>query len=191
MHRAVHLDLPPRIRQNGCFNSGSWWNPARVEEAERLWKEGLSASQIAKKMGAASRNVIIGMAYRRGWTGREVPSKPARTVRLKKPHAPPKPKLTLIGPTVFLRGEEHPPRVASRAMSWSPLEGVPPIPLVEVKTGLCRWPVDLQPGEHFACGAACGEETYCDAHHDLAVSKTKPKAKTANDLARSLRRYAA
>ena len=41
------------------------WSPERVERLTQLWLEGLSASQIAEKLGEGiTRNAVIGKAHR-------------------------------------------------------------------------------------------------------------------------------
>ena len=40
------------------------WTPERVEMLIRLWAEGLSARQIAIKLGGVTRNAVIGKAHR-------------------------------------------------------------------------------------------------------------------------------
>ena len=40
------------------------WTDERVEMLKQLWTEGLSASQIADKMGGVSRNAVIGKVHR-------------------------------------------------------------------------------------------------------------------------------
>ncbi|MGZ5849663.1 MAG: GcrA family cell cycle regulator, partial [Methyloceanibacter sp.] len=36
------------------------WNEERVELLKKLWAEGLSASQIASRLGGVTRNAVIG-----------------------------------------------------------------------------------------------------------------------------------
>lgn len=50
-------------------SSVSFWTPEREDLLKRLWKDGLSASQVAHIMGA-SRNAVIGKAYRLGLEGK-------------------------------------------------------------------------------------------------------------------------
>lgn len=40
------------------------WTSERVETLTRLWAEGLSARQIANKLGGVTRNAVIGKAHR-------------------------------------------------------------------------------------------------------------------------------
>src|ERR1700761_3308355 len=56
------------------------WTDERVELLKKLWQDGLSASQIAKQLGGVTRNAVIGKVHRLGLSGRDTPSKPARTV---------------------------------------------------------------------------------------------------------------
>jgi len=56
------------------------WTDERVEILKKLWAEGLSASQIAGRLGGVSRNAVIGKVHRLGLSGRATTSrnKPAR-----------------------------------------------------------------------------------------------------------------
>jgi GcrA cell cycle regulator len=42
------------------------WTEDRVEMLKQLWTDGLSASQIARKMGGVTRNAVIGKVHRLG-----------------------------------------------------------------------------------------------------------------------------
>jgi GcrA cell cycle regulator len=46
------------------------WTDERVELLRKLWSEGLSASQIAAKLGGVSRNAVIGKVHRLKLSGR-------------------------------------------------------------------------------------------------------------------------
>ena len=46
------------------------WTDERVELLKKLWAEGLSASQIAARLGGVTRNAVIGKAHRLGLTGK-------------------------------------------------------------------------------------------------------------------------
>ena len=78
------------------------WNDERVELLKKLWSEGLSASQIAGRIGSVTRNAVIGKVHRLGLSGR------ATTSRMKshrpRPRANPvrklaKPKFANVGNT--------------------------------------------------------------------------------------------
>lgn len=58
------------------------WTDERVEMLKKLWGEGLSASQIAGRLGGVSRNAVIGKVHRLGLSGRaQTRHKPAQTRR--------------------------------------------------------------------------------------------------------------
>ena len=51
------------------------WTDERVELLKKLWGEGLSASQIAGRLGAVTRNAVIGKVHRLGLSGRATTSR--------------------------------------------------------------------------------------------------------------------
>jgi len=51
------------------------WTDERVELLKRLWSEGLSASQIAGRLGSVTRNAVIGKVHRLGLSGRATTSR--------------------------------------------------------------------------------------------------------------------
>lgn len=51
------------------------WNEERVELLKKLWAEGLSASQIAGRLGGVTRNAVIGKVHRLGLSGRATTSR--------------------------------------------------------------------------------------------------------------------
>ena len=56
------------------------WTDERVEQLKKLWADGLSASQIASKLGEVTRNAVIGKVHRLGLAGRATTSR-VRTAR--------------------------------------------------------------------------------------------------------------
>ncbi len=52
------------------------WTDERVEQLKKLWGEGLSASQIAGRLGEVTRNAVIGKVHRLGLAGRATVSRP-------------------------------------------------------------------------------------------------------------------
>ena len=49
------------------------WTDERVETLKKMWAEGQSASQIAKELGAVTRNAVIGKVHRLGLSNRAGP----------------------------------------------------------------------------------------------------------------------
>ena len=111
-----------------------------------------------------------------------------------------KPTLIIVGAgdgtAVIEKPPDQAPRAKIGAHAWKPLEGSSPVSLMHLAAGHCKWPVELA-GEteaHF-CGMGT-EETYCASHRHAESERSKAqngtKAKpSANELARSLRRYVA
>lgn len=79
------------------------WTDDRVEKLKELWGDGMSASQIAKALGAVTRNAVIGKVHRLGLSNRGTTSgaqpatseakpvpKPAKPSRPEKAAAEPK-----------------------------------------------------------------------------------------------------
>lgn len=59
------------------------WTDERVDELRRLWVEGLSAEEIAGRLGGVTRNSVIGKVHRLGLTGRSE-DRPSLRERLEK-----------------------------------------------------------------------------------------------------------
>jgi len=51
------------------------WNDERVDVLKKLWADGLSASQIAGRLGGVTRNAVIGKVHRLGLSGRATTSR--------------------------------------------------------------------------------------------------------------------
>ena len=60
------------------------WTDERVENLKKLWQEGLSASQIAGRLGGVTRNAVIGKVHRLGLSGRVNNTRP----KLHRPRRP-------------------------------------------------------------------------------------------------------
>lgn len=72
--------------------------------------------------------------------------------------------------------------------AFSPLPGQVPVPFGAKG---CRWPVGGEGVDMVQCGCAVDLGPYCDPHKATSRQQVQPKARTGNQLARSLRRYTA
>src|SRR5512145_792177 len=72
------------------------WTDERVELLKKLWAEGLTASQIAARLGGVTRNAVVGKVHRLGLSGRA-------TCPRRIPRPPPGPRPT----------QERPPATGS------------------------------------------------------------------------------
>ena len=147
------------------------WNDERVEALKKLWQEGLSASQIASRIGGVTRNAVIGKVHRLGLAGRATTSRmkshrPRRTASVAKirPQRPQRPQSA--GNPAF-RELYRPDAEAYVA----PVEELI-IPLGERKyiatltESCCRWPIgDPQETEFHFCGKKkMNGLPYCEVH---------------------------
>jgi len=124
------------------------WSDERVELLKKLWAEGLSASQIATRLGSVTRNAVIGKVHRLNLAGRATKSR-VKTIR-------PRVKAQPGGGAIAKRATQR-PRVAQNgnpafrqlleAEPFVPSAEELDIPLAERKSILtlvecsCRWPI--------------------------------------------------
>jgi GcrA cell cycle regulator len=140
------------------------WNDERVEQLKTLWNEGLSASQVASRLGGVTRNAVISKVHRlnlatrvraeRSATARSVGRMPRLRVRLPEPPVPIRDPIRLDDGTF-----------------------VTPLTLGEP---MCRWPIG-DPSEH--AFHFCGHKRkpgspYCDAHAHAAYQPAR-RSRTA------------
>jgi len=120
------------------------WTEENVITLRKLWRDGLSASQIAREMKVPTRNAVIGKIHRLGLSGRDK-TKQADKVNL--PKLEPKPVI------IIARSE----RPLSRGL----------LPMA----GKCKWPTGdpKDPANYFTCGRqSLSNGPYCKTHHEIA-----------------------
>jgi GcrA cell cycle regulator len=64
-----------------------FWTEERVSALQQLWAQGLSASQIAERLGSVTRNAVIGKAHRLGLAARPSPIRVERAPAAPRPAA--------------------------------------------------------------------------------------------------------
>jgi GcrA cell cycle regulator len=168
-HHATPIAVAASRRSTASDDVG--WSEARVERLRRLWlDEGLSASEVAAKLGV-TRNAVLGKVHRLGLCNRR-PARAARApaaARTPRPQKPPRP------------GQPKTPQAQHRE---------PPCraaPLPEIGPGLvahledlgphtCHWPVGDPASESFAfCGRRAARRPYCEAHRRVAYRPGGPQ----------------
>jgi GcrA cell cycle regulator len=155
------------------------WTDQRVTDLRRLWAEGLSASQIAFRLGGCTRSAVLGKVHRLGLPGR------ATTSRMRS-HRPRRPRAASSSP------RRAPPRPGQPRTPKSPNKDrgfeAAPLPDAEVKATVlgvaaedlginrrslaelersdCRWPIgDPRHADFGFCGAtALQGRPYCSMH---------------------------
>jgi GcrA cell cycle regulator len=150
------------------------WNEERVELLKKLWAEGLSASQIASRLGGVTRNAVIGKVHRLGLSGRATSSRSSaprpRRVQAPRQHRAPSLMFGTRG-NVALKPQYD----TDLDLDLAPLEELV-IPLHEranimtLKESMCRWPIGDPASEDFYfCGRKKnGSIPYCEHHARLA-----------------------
>jgi GcrA cell cycle regulator len=151
------------------------WPDERVVILKQLWIDGLSASQIAAKLGDnITRNAVIGKVHRLGLSGRGSPTRASRP-RTRRPRQPSAPRRMETSGNAALKPRSTPSLARRR-------EPVPePIHLVDIpeseRIGIlaltdktCRWPHgDPGSDEFFFCGQTPQDGTpYCEYHASIA-----------------------
>src|SRR3954465_16062742 len=156
-------------------NVGQTWTEDRIELLTKLWREGLSASQIAAELGGdVSRNSVLGKANRLDLVRNEV--KGAGTPRHRKPDrlmAPLQVARSQVGPALpSAKTREQPPNAP--AVTAAPGEMAAPrfkcVTLMQLRESMCRWPLgDPATPEFRFCGARANMGMpYCGYHAQIA-----------------------
>jgi GcrA cell cycle regulator len=142
--------------------SDATWSDARVATLAKLWADGFSAAQIAKRLGGVTRNAVIGKVHRLGLSGRGAPSRPARPARVSVPRR---------------RRPARPAPAVSRPLLMPSAAVVDPAAdapgLVRDVTGLTahadRWPIGDPKAADFSFCGRVARGRYCAVHERLSV----------------------
>lgn len=141
------------------------WTDERVETLKKLWAEGLSAAQIANKIGGVTRNAVIGKVHRLGLSGRATPAKPQRgcapraVERDKETAAPPAPREDVK--SVIPEPDFVAPLV---------LESGDSATVATISNNMCKWPIGdpARDDFHFCGQTTLPGKSYCAYHARLA-----------------------
>lgn len=141
--------------------SDTGWTDARVETLKTLWREGLSAAQIAGRLGGVTRNAVIGKIHRLGLSGRAVTprlggQRPAWAKPRRRARRPPSGPKLAAAPAVDI-----PERVEGPGLATS---------ILQLGAHVCRWPIgDPKAADFSFCGRRADEGgPYCPAHRRIA-----------------------
>ena len=146
------------------------WTNEQVDELCRLWDKGLTANEIAKKLGV-TKNAIVGKVHRLCLKARPSPIKFKGEVEPAEPA-----KLEENGDAVEtseLEDTEVQNNVEESAPSNVSTCDCGKIKLVELDSHTCRWPIGDPRDEDFGfCGRKVrAGQTYCDEHSAMAYVK--------------------
>lgn len=145
------------------------WTDEMVESLRQMWVEGLTATEIAKKLGV-SKNSIVGKVHRLCLTARPSPIK-KKDEEMKEPEAEVSPQ-PVEQPTVVAKAAPKTKSVAEpKEVSPKDVDGK--TRLVDLDSHTCRWPIGDPRDEDFCfCGKKVrAGQTYCDEHSTMAYVK--------------------
>lgn len=171
------------------------WTEERVAELKKLWAEGHSASQIAKRLGSVTRNAVIGKVHRLGLSGRATPSRPVkRPPRLARPKPAPTPRqaqaaaprAAAAGGALAIRPEPaHAPITEAEAnIEPQRLPNGDMVTVLTVKDSMCKWPIGDPADAGFGfCGHRTAEGSpYCAEHARVAFQPAKKRERRAREF---------
>ena len=166
------------------------WDEERVEQLKKLWAEGLSASQIASKMGGVTRNAVIGKVHRLGLSGRATPAKPQRGRSFNEP------KDETTSPSLVDASSSQKNLIADPEFSTPVvLAGGDLTTVATLKNNMCKWPVgDPASDEFHFCGQpAAPGKSYCAYHARMAFQPShqrKPERRPHQQIASTQKKRA-
>ena len=141
------------------------WTDERVELLKKLWAEGLSAAQIANKIGNVTRNAVIGKVHRLGLSGRATPAKPQRGCTSSV-------STTAKTPTIAAAPEADVKPIINEPEFTTPivLDTGDKTTVSTIKNNMCKWPIGDPAKDEFHF---CGQQTqpgksYCAYHARMA-----------------------
>lgn len=142
------------------------WTEERVELLKTLWAEGLSAAQIANKMGGVTRNAVIGKVHRLGLSGRATPAKPQRG------------RILAAEKREDAAAPAESPRMTAKAAAAPEPEFIAPLVLDSgdpttvstIKNNMCKWPIGdpAKDDFHFCGQPTMPGKSYCAYHARMA-----------------------
>lgn len=169
--------------------SGQWRDESNVELLKKLWIAGLSASQIAARIGGVTRNAVIGKVHRLRLSGRVTPTRKVTRPKRREsftdlgalsgnPHTVRSAadrldgalgvKIGKIVPRVYAEPEEH---TAAMAAADTPPPQAKMVKLLDLEPHHCRWPIgDARTADFGFCGCTKAPVgSYCEHHAKMAT----------------------
>jgi len=148
------------------------WTNESVEQLRKMWSEGLTANEIAKKLGV-TKNAIVGKVHRLCLKARPSPIKSKDNVV----------ETTVVQPETEIVSEEiyedeligqsvELPQVSEQKVCKGNN-----VKLVDLDSHTCRWPLgDPRDDDFCFCGKKVRSgQTYCDEHSAVAYVKAVRK----------------
>lgn len=147
---------------------GFVWDESKVEAAVGLWRDGKTGSEIAREIGAPSRNAVIGKLHRMGLSDarpqrdRPARNRPPRSFKV----APPKPKKASA--KLHLIAEPLPPAAET---------DIARVSMDDITDRLCKWVcadfTGMAAPMYCGCSVVPGLQ-YCEHHARRAYRADAP-----------------
>jgi len=163
------------------------WTEERVEFLKKCWADGLSASQVAAKMGL-TRNAVIGKVCRLGLAGRKL----AQTPRVRS--SPPRSGAGVVG-AISLHRRKRPSNpsgaippdtsVLERLAAETPPPEFLGIPFLDLEPNHCRYPRGEGRDTLFCGQPKMLESSYCAHCHRLCHEVARRVVSEEEHLRRS------
>lgn len=165
------------------------WDEHREATLRHLWSAGLSASQVAERLGGLTRNAVIGKVHRMGLAARS-PNRKLRDTRKRSERYAAKRQERLLKMRAKARGKAK--AVGQRAIMAALREGATPLPMADapsphpvkhddLEPHHCRWPIGdpREPEFHFCGATKVTGLPYCTGHAVRAYDgHVRPAAKS-------------
>ncbi|MBL8639743.1 MAG: gcrA cell cycle regulator family protein [Alphaproteobacteria bacterium] len=164
------------------------WTNDRIDLLMKLWGEGKTAAEIAKSLGGVTRNAVIGKAHRLKLSGRIANTQDESPVKTAQKSS--KSKSDSKSSQSRQIHKHHESDIAAPVVEVALLEddycAGEGIQLVELKEGLCRWPIgDPKEAGFKFCGAkAQSGMIYCTHHCHVAYQAPAKSKLRVEELAK-------
>lgn len=154
------------------------WTKEREELLTKLWKEGLSASACAWRLGGfehctdGGRSAVIGKVHRLKLNGRATNRVHRAPVKRKPTPKPPRKPMRTPTPLEVLFKQEDPMiPVEEIVVPMDKRKGV-----LDLEVGDCRWPIGdpKEPDFHFCHHKSMAGLPYCETHSRRSYQPPKP-----------------
>lgn len=170
----------------------SFWTRERIDTLTKLWGDGLSASQVAEKIGGCTRNAVISKIHRLGLLGRAQDINRGRqgsrgrvnAIRMTRAANNNKP----IAPGSAAFNAPRGPTAEADPYESTYVEIDVPIDerkqLVDLEQNDCRWPIGdpIHDDFHFCNGKKVPSTPYCAHHVNVAYRPFIPSDRRRSNV---------
>ena len=149
------------------------WSDESVEQLRQMWAEGLTANEIAKKLGV-TKNAIVGKVHRLCLKARPSPIKSKGAEETEENIVAVEVVETVVEEAPVEVIEEEPEIIEEpQVQPETKVCKTENIKLVDLDSHTCRWPLgDPRDDDFCFCGKKVkAGQTYCDEHSAMAYVK--------------------